>query len=578
VKPHTRPANQSTVVADALGSSRAGLRGAFVFSLVMNVLLLTGPFYMLQIYDRVLTSQSLPTLTALSILVVALLLLYGFFEFLRARLMARVAAMVDLRLAGTAFQEALRLAGGGAASAASAEALRDLRGVRQFLASPAAAGLFDVPWMPVYLAVIFLLHPALGWVAVGGSLALIVIALANERYGRLPSQQLILSATREDGFVASARLNAETVKAMGMLGDLARLWGAHHGQAAEAQRNAGDPIAGFAALSRSLRLILQSAILGVGAYLAIANELSPGALIAASIVFGRALAPVDMVVAQWRTIAGARQSWNRLKATLARANKDIVVATELPAPRQNLVVDQLYVGPPDERGIIVQNVSFKLAAGEALGVIGASGSGKSTLARALVGAWPAVRGEVRLDGATLSQWDDAVLGHHIGYLPQDVHLFDGTVAENISRFRAGASSEDIVAAAKLAGTHDIIVQLPDGYDTRIGAQGATLSAGQRQRLGLARAIFGGPFLIVLDEPNAHLDAEGELALVAAIDALRAAGKIIVVVAHRKTAITKVDKLVWMEDGKASAFGPKDQVLADIRQKASSNGGLRVVSR
>jgi PrtD family type I secretion system ABC transporter len=578
VKPHTRPANQSTVVADALGSSRAGLRGAFVFSLVMNVLLLTGPFYMLQIYDRVLTSQSLPTLTALSILVVALLLLYGFFEFLRSRLMARVAAMVDLRLAGTAFQEALRLAGGGAASAASAEALRDLRVVRQFLASPAAAGLFDVPWMPVYLAVIFLLHPALGWVAVGGSLALIVIALANERYGRLPSQQLILSATREDGFVASARLNAETVKAMGMLGDLARLWGAHHGQTAEAQRNAGDPIAGFAALSRSLRLILQSTILGVGAYLAIANELSPGVLIAASIVFGRALAPVDMVVAQWRTIAGARQSWNRLKATLTRANKDIVVATVLPAPRQNLVVDQLYVGPPDERGIIVQNVSFNLEAGEALGVIGASGSGKSSLARALVGAWPAVRGEVRLDGATLSQWDDAVLGHHIGYLPQDVHLFDGTVAENISRFRAGASSEDIVAAAKLAGTHDIIVQLPDGYDTRIGAQGATLSAGQRQRLGLARAIFGGPFLIVLDEPNAHLDAEGELALVAAIDALRAAGKIIVVVAHRKTAITKVDKLVWMEDGKVSAFGPKDQVLADIRQKASSNGGLRVVSR
>ena len=578
MKKPIRLGHRSSVLADALGNCRLGLRGAFVFSLIMNVLLLTGPFYMLQIYDRVLTSQSLPTLAALSVLVVALLTLYGCFEFLRTRLMARVAAMLDLRLGGIAFQEAVRLGGDGAAAASSGEALRDLRGVRQFLASPAAAGLFDVPWMPAYLAVIFLLHPVLGWIAVGGSLALIVIALLNEWRGRLPSQQVMVSATQEDSFVASVRLNAETVKAMGMLGDLARLWGGHHGQVADAQRNAGDRNSGFAALSRSLRLILQSAILGVGAYLAIANELSPGALIAASIIFARALAPVDMAVAQWRTIAAARQSWHRLKTTLAKAKSDGDVATELPAPRHHVVVDRLYVGPPDQRSVIVHDVSFKLTAGEALGVIGASGSGKSTLARALVGAWPAVRGEVRLDGATLSQWDEAVLGHHIGYLPQDVHLFEGTVAENISRFRADAASEDIVAAAKLAGTHDMIVQLPEGYDTRIGAHGVTLSAGQRQRLGLARALFGDPFLIVLDEPNAHLDADGEFSLVAAIDALRAAGKIVVVIAHRKSAITKVDKLLWMANGKVSAFGPKEEVLADIRLTASNNGGLRVVTR
>ena len=571
-------ANRSTVVAEALASCRSGLRGAFAFSLIMNVLLLTGPFYMLQIYDRVLTSQSVPTLVALSVLVGLLLALYGFFDFLRTRLMARVAAIVDLHLAGNAFREAVRLGDSGATSVASAEALRDLRGVRQFVGSPAATGLFDIPWMPAYVAVIFVLHPILGWIAVGGSLALIVIALTNEGRGRRPAQQLMLSATREDSFVASARLNAETVKAMGMLGDLARLWHTQHGQTADAQRVAGDSNSGYAALSRSLRLILQSAILGTGAYLAIANELSPGALIAASIIFARALAPVDVAVAHWRSIAAARQSWNRLKATLAGAKNQIAVATELPAPHHTLVVDRLYVAPPGQNSVIIHDVSFALKAGEALGVIGASGSGKSTLARGLVGAWPAVRGEVRLDNATLTQWDEGVLGHHIGYLPQDVHLFEGTVAENISRFRADAASEDVVAAAKLAGTHDMIVQLPDGYDTRIGSQGITLSAGQRQRLGLARALFGNPFLIVLDEPNAHLDAEGEMSLVSAIDALRVAGKVVVVIAHRKTAITKVDKLLWMANGKVSAFGPKDQVLADIQQKASSNGGLRVVSR
>lgn len=577
--PQPGPKNE---LQSATASCRSGLVGVFIFSAIMNVLLLTGPFYMLQIYDRVLTSQSLPTLVALSILVAVLLGLYGLFDWVRGRLMTRLGNGLDLHLADRAYGETIRAGVRGA----PADPSRDLRTVRQFLAGPAAAGLFDLPWMPAYVAVIWLLHPVLGALALAGAIFLVCLAIVNALMSRKPSAEASALAFKEDHFLGASKRNGETIQAMGMLGALQRSFASLHEQALTAGQKGSDRNGIFAAPSKAIRMILQSAVLGVGAYLVIQTELSPGAMIAASIIFARALAPVDMAIAQWRSVVAGKQAWARLKEALAGPGErphDVA----LPAPTQSLTVEDLYVGPPGHNSqgttgaILVSRAALDLKAGEGLGIIGASGCGKSSLLKGLVGAWPVLRGEIRIDGATPDQWSAEDRGRFIGYLPQEVFLFDGTVAQNIARFLPDATSDAIISAARIAGAHELILGLPDGYETVIGSGGITLSAGQRQRVALARALYGDPFLVILDEPNAHIDAAGEAALLLAMDALKARGAIVIVVAHRKAAVARLDKLMVMRDGEPQIFGPKDEVLKHLavaaKEPASDQeGGLRVV--
>ena len=541
----------------------------------MNVLLLTGPFFMIQIYDRILPSQSLATLVALSLLVCFLMAAYGSFDYIRSRLVTRIATLIDLQFAGAVFGDGMRA---GARSTQGGDPTRDLKVLRQFLTGPSAIGLFDVPWLPVYLGVVFALHPALGWMAVIAAALLIALAVTNAHQSRSPSRETTLHEIREDGIVSACRRNVETIRAMGMHANLQRIWLSEHTRVLAATRNGADRSALFSSLSRAFRLLLQSAVLAVGAWLVIDNALSAGSLIAASITFARALAPLDAAIAQWRSVVTARQSWLRLRDLLAEAPPS-APHVALDKPRRTLSVECVAVAAPNRRNILVDGASFHLQAGDGLGIIGPSGSGKSTLVRGLVGAWPMVRGEVRLDGATPSQWDAQQFGRCIGYLPQEVQLFDGKVSDNISRFNPSGASEAIIAAAKLAGVHECILALPQGYSTVLGSEGVVLSSGQQQRIALARAVYGSPFLIVLDEPNAHLDLEGEQALSRTIQAVRKSGSIVLVVAHRKTAISELNKLLVLEAGKIVHFGDKDGVFAEIAARSKpQDGGLRVVAR
>ena len=415
------------------------------------------------------------------------------------------------------------------------------------------------------MGIIFLLHPVVGWVAIGSAVVFLIIAGCNEWASRGPARAAEAYRRREDQFVTDARANVDTIRGMGMIGDLRRHWHGAHINTIEATRHGSDVNASFAVLSRTLRLIIQSSILGIGAYLTMQNALSSGALIACSIIFARALAPVDQAVAHWRTILSARQSWKRLRSVAAHVTAD-EERIELRPPSRSLAVSSLAVASPDRKKMILPSVSFRLEAGDCLAVIGASGAGKSSLVRTLVGSAPSVSGEIRIDGATLQQWTNAARAKHIGYLAQDVQLMDGTIRQNISRFQKGVSSEDVIAAAEMAGVHNLIVSFPDGYETVVGHHGITLSAGQKQRIGLARAVFGRPFLIILDEPNAHLDREGELALGLTLRQLRAAGSIVVVAAHRSprpvrsqqdaAARGRSARPVWQQARNTCPFGGK----------------------
>jgi ATP-binding cassette subfamily C protein len=562
-------------VKDAWALCRFGIVAAVVISMVMNVLLLTGPFYMLQIYDRVLPGHSLSTLVAFSILALILFVTHGCLDLIRTRLMARLGAVLDIKLADPAFNQHTQVFGqipGGS------EALRDLSIVRQFLAGPAAVGLLDIPWLPLYMGIIFLLHPVVGWVAIGSAVVFLIIAGLNEWTSRDPARAADAHRRREDQFVSDARANIDTVRGMGMIGDLRRHWHGAHVNSIETTQRGSDLNASFAVLSRNLRLIVQSSILGIAAYLTMQNELSSGALIACSIIFARALAPIDQAVAHWRTILAARQSWKRLRAVASDSTSDDDRLTLRP-PNRSLLVSNLAVASPDRKKMILPNVSFRLEAGDCLGIIGSSGAGKSSLIRALVGSAPSVSGEIRIDGATLQQWSNEARAKHVGYLAQDVQLLDGTICQNISRFQDGVSSEAVISAAEMAGVHNLIVALPDGYDTVVGHQGVTLSAGQKQRIGLARAVFGRPFLIILDEPNAHLDREGELALAVTLRQLRAAGSVLIVAAHRTSVLSEVNKMLLLEEGRPSVFGSKDEMLAHLTAGArkQSERSIHVVS-
>ncbi len=561
-------------VEAALRSCRQGLIGIGVFSCIMNVLLLTGPFFMLQIYDRVLTSRSVATLVALALLAVVLYLFYGVFEWIRSRLLTRLGQAFDDDLAEIAFDNTATQRTAGASAAG------DLKAVQQFVSSPALATLFDVPWFPFYLAIIFLLHPILGLLGLFGAALLIGIAIVSQAISHRRNLQAAEHASTEDLLMRASRQQVEPLQAMGMLGNVQRLWRGAHDRRVVVQTSASDWQSMFSSAAKTLRLILQSAVLGLGAYLVIANELSPGALIAASIIFARALAPIDQSIAQWRVITNAHQAYNRLKETLS-VTPGAPETSVLALPKETLTVNSLSVASPDGETMLMDETSFTLKAGDGLGIIGPSGGGKSTLIRGLLGLAPVLSGEVRLDGATLDQWSKKQQGQFIGYLPQDIDLFPGTIAQNIARFDPDADGESIVNAAKLAMVHDLITQKPGGYEMLIGPGGISLSGGERQRIALARAVYGSPFFVILDEPNSNMDAIGERALARTIRQLRASGSIVIVVTHRATLLGDVNKLLQVANNRPVIFGDTKTVLERLRDKhqqtAEKTGELREVN-
>jgi PrtD family type I secretion system ABC transporter len=555
-------------LGEALRACRGAFLGVGLMSCMINLLYLTGSFFMLEVYDRVLPSRSVPTLVGLIVLAGGLYIAQGVLDLLRGRVLVRVGTSLDEALSARVFQTVVRLpllAGG---RSEGLQPLRDLDNVRAFLSGMGPSALFDLPWLPLYLAICFAFHPMLGLTALVGAVILVVLTVVTETMTRAPAREASALAARRSDLASAGRRNAEVLVAMGMAGRLTRRWEESNQKYLAGNQRTSDVAGGLGAVAKVLRMMLQSAVLGVGAYLVIHQEATAGIIIAGSILSARALAPVDLAIANWKGFVAARQSWRRLNGLLAAVPERSTV-TQLQSPTQRLSVENLTVMPPGDQKLVVQDASFTLQAGNGLGIIGPSGSGKSSLLRALVGVWQPVRGSVRLDAAALDQWTSDSLGRHIGYLPQDVELFAGSVAQNICRFDPDASSDSIIAAARQAGVHDLIVSMRDGYDTQIGEQGSVLSAGQAQRVALARALYGEPFLIVLDEPNSNLDTEGDEALTRAVRNARARGAIVVVVAHRPIGIDGVDLLLMLKDGRIQAFGPKETVLAQVLQRPVS---------
>jgi len=577
--PRRAPGQQGAAVP-ALSSALASCRGAFIgialFSGMSNILLLTGSMFMMEVYDRVLPSRSVPTLIGLSILAAALYTAQGGFDLIRSRLLARVGATLDETLSPRVYDSMVQLPVRMGARSDSMQPLRDLDAVRSFLSSMGPTALFDMPWMPLYLTIIFAFHPILGLTALGGALLLVCLTALTEVLTRKPTKATVEFAVSRQRLADTSRRNAEVMVAMGLTQRVGAFWRDANRNYIAAHQAASDVAGGLGALSKVFRLMLQSAMLGVGAYLVIMQEATAGIIIAGSILSARALAPVDLAIAHWKGFASARQSWQRLSKLLS-----MVPPTSdtmgLPVPTNSFAVENISIVPPGEQKFVVTDVTFTLNRGQGLGIIGPSASGKSCLARALVGAWLPARGKIRLDGAALDQWDGTALGRHIGYLPQDVELFAGTVAQNISRFDDQADPELIVRAARAADVHELIVRLPNGYNSQIGEQGTMLSAGQRQRVGLARALYGDPFLVVLDEPDANLDSEGIVALMHAILGVRTRGGIVIVVAHRHNVLSNVDLLLAMNMGRALAAGPKDAVMKKLRLAAPGMEPLKVVA-
>ena len=573
-----RPQRQmqaSSELAAALGACRRAFLAIGLFSGMSNILMLTGSLFMLEVYDRVLPSRSVPTLVALLILTAGLYAAQGFIDAIRSRILVRIGDSLDETMSMRVYDAIVRLPLKIGGKGDGSQPIRDLDSVRGFLSGAGPSAFFDLPWLPVYLAVCFLFHPYIGLTALGGAVILIALTVATELRTRSPTRQATQFAVARNALMESSRRNAEAMTAMGMVGRIAKRWREANRSYIAATGQASDVVGGLGAASKVLRLLLQSSLLAVGAWLVIHQESTPGIIIAGSILGGRALAPVDLAIANWRGFIGARQSWHRLSRLLAQ----LPPRTEpmpLQPPSKSIVVQNAAVCPPGEQKIVCQDVNFTLTGGKALGIIGPTASGKSSLARMLVGVWSPLRGTVRLDGATLDQWSPEALGRHVGDLPQDVELFPGNVAQNIARFEDPPNPEAVLAAAQAAGVHDLIVNLPDGYETKVGERGSALSAGQAQRIALARALYRDPFLVVLDEPNSNLDAEGDEALTRAILGLRARGAIAVVVAHRPSAIAGVDYILVMAKGRQQQFGPKEEVLTRVAQPPAAPRTLKVV--
>ncbi len=551
---------------DELDASRRDMRGlllaAFLFSVFVNVLMLTGPLYMLQVYDRVLGSQSLPTLWALTALMAFLFLIMGILDYTRGRIMARIGARMQERLDRRVFSAALRRMQQVPGDPMALAAQRDLEAVQRLWASPVLIAVFDIPWAPMFVAAIFVFHPLLGWLSVAGGLFLITITVMNQWMTKEPLRRANAATLRGEMMSDAIKQEAEAVQALGMTNAAFDRWQVARKAALVQGINAADLGGVFGTVSKTFRQFLQSLMLGAGAYLVLQGEMGSGAMITGSILLGRALQPIEVAIGQWALVTRAQEGRARLAELLTRVLPE-PPHTELPRPRAILEAQNLTVVPPGEAQAVLRMVSFRLEPGQAMGVIGPSGAGKSSLARALIGAWKPAGGKVRLDGAALEQYDPDRLGSYIGYLPQRITLFEGTIAENIARLQKNPDGNAVVEAAKKAAAHEMITKLPDGYDTRVAALGGRLSGGQIQRIGLARALYGDPVLLVLDEPNSNLDNDGSVALNQAIAQMKAAGRAILIMAHRPAAIQECELFLVLEEGARRAFGPRDQVLREM---------------
>ncbi|MHA3913957.1 type I secretion system permease/ATPase [Halovulum sp. GXIMD14793] len=547
-------------MSQALGKGRGLFLSIGLFSVFVNLLMLTGPLFMLQVYDRVLSSRSEATLVALFMLVAGLYGIMGLLDYARGRVAARIGAQFQATLDPRVFDIQMRRAVIPAERSRPATGLRDLEAIQRFTSAPVMFAIFDIPWTPIFFGVIFVLHPMMGWLAVCGGAFLIVITILNQMLTAKPQKEAQIAQAQSEAFSENVREQAELVQGLGMRDAVLGRWQQRRDAALAASVTAADKTGVFATLSKTFRFFLQSAMLALGAYLVLQNELQAGAMIAGSILMGRALAPIDQAIGGWAVYQRARQGWASLKVLLSTTPERAEI-TQLPEPRAILECQQVTVVPPGEQVATLRALSFRLEPGQALGVIGPSGSGKSTLARALTNIWPSASGKVRLDGATLDQYEPEQLGLYIGYLPQDVALFNATVAENIARLSPNPDSEMVVEAAKKAGAHEMILELPDGYDTML-VSGGRLSGGQKQRLGLARAMYGDPAILILDEPNSNLDNIGSNALNSAIRSMKERGKSVIIMAHRPAGITECDLILVMEDGIRKAFGPRDEVLRE----------------
>ncbi|MFK3740082.1 type I secretion system permease/ATPase [Massilia sp. TN1-12] len=570
--------NPQTEIGRILLSFKGTFYTVAAFSAIVNLLALVPSLYMLQVYDRVLSSRNEITLLMLTVMMLGAYLFSGALELIRSFVLVRVGAQFDMklnrRLYTAAFDQNLKLGGSNAG-----QALNDLTTLRQFLTGNALFAFFDAPWFPIYLIVIFFFEPWLGLFALCGVVILGILAVVNERVTYAPLKEANTMAITSSTMATNNLRNAEVIESMGMLPNLMARWFKTHGRFLSLQAQASQKSGTITGVTKFFQMSLSSGVLGLGALLVLDNKITAGMMIAASILLGRTLAPVQQLIAVWKSWSSTRSAFDRLSLLLEK-NPARAAGMPLPAPRGQLSVENVLAAPPGVGNPIVKGVSFAIQPGDVLGIIGASGSGKSTLARLLVGVWPAMGGKVRLDGADIFSWNKAELGPHLGYLPQDIELFSGTISENIARF-GEIDAEKVVQAAKRAGVHDMILRFPQGYDTPLGEGGAGLSGGQKQRLGLARAMYGDPALIVLDEPNSNLDEVGEQALVQAVMDLRQRGKTIVLITHRPSAISVTTKLLLMNDGTVQAFGPTKDVVAainDATQKAQAAQQAQVAAQ
>lgn len=553
---------------NSLQAALKACKGAFisvgVFSLFVNALMLVPTFYMLQVYGRVLTSNNVTTLVMLTIIMSILVITSGTLEWVRSRIMVRVSTKLDVLLSRHVYKASFKLALESGGMNASAQPMNDLTSLRQFLTGNGVFAFFDAPWLPIYIAVMFMFHPYYGWVAIASAIVLLILAYANEK-----ATGKALGEANKENIAATLNTtknlrNAEVIESMGMLDTLIARWSQRQRKVLLLQSNASDKGGVVSTLSKTFRSWVQSLILGLGAYLAIQHEINAGLVIAGSVLLGRALAPIDLIIGSWKGFISARTQYNRLNDILDKMHAE-PQRMPLPAPKGNIQVENLIIGAPGSKTPILKGIGFGVPAGAVVGIIGPSASGKSTLARALMGVWAPQHGSVRLDGADLHQWDKELLGPHIGYLPQDIELFEGSISENIARF-ATIDPEKVVQAAQIAGVHEMILLLPEGYDTVIGSDGVNLSGGQRQRIGLARALYGIPKVILLDEPNSNLDEVGERALAHAIQYLKQAGSTVFVITHRTSILSQLDRLLVMQNGAITMYGPRDQVMEELNKQ------------
>jgi len=563
--PNSSPAPEAEdPVSHGLRESARRMIGIAVFSGVINILMLAGSLYMLQVYDRVIPSRNLATLFGLSLMVLLAYVVQGYFDALRSRMLCRVATLFDVGLQDAIHNALAVLPLRGVKPVLMQQPLRDLDQVRAFMSSMGPTAFLDMPWIPIFLIGLFLFHPAIGLTALIGTITIIAMTLMSERMSRGAAKAAMESSAQRQVLADATQRNAEVIRALGMMDRFGARWARANERYLRENIRATDVSANLGSGAKVLRYVLQSGMLGIGAFLVVSDKASGGVMIASSIMMGRALAPVEVALSTWKQLVAARQGIARLRDICKVTAIPATPPVTLPRPCRELSVHGLSVGAPGSDKTIVSNVTFSLKAGTGLALLGASASGKTSLSKALVGIWPAQQGIVRLDGAAIDQWRNEDLGRYIGYLPQDVALFDGTVAENICRFDHGTTSDAILRAAQIAGVHDIILRLPEGYSTRIGQGGMSLSAGQRQRVGLARAVFGDPFLVVLDEPNANLDADGENALSRAIQILRHNKSIVVVISHRPSALSALNMAMVLYEGKSIAFGSSEEIFARVR--------------